>query len=121
MIIQSSEVLSVTGLLTMGAVLALFKPSFILKWVFGVIEAGVATKFLVQHWGLLVFLVGTLLFFASYHPEVQIPILIVAATEKCIGGGLILLGPLRRRPIALGIVAADSVMAILYLLILVTS
>ena len=113
-----SEVLIVTGLLTMGAIAAFLLPANILKFVFGSADPDAGNRFVVRHWGLLVFLVGALLVFAGRHPEVRLPVLVVAATEKLVGSWLILTGPLRRRPVALVIVAADSLMAILYLLIL---
>ncbi len=44
--------------------------------------------------------------------------MIVAATEKLVLGGLVIASPLRSRPITLGIVSADGVMAILYIVTL---
>ena len=113
-----SEVLIVTGLLTMGAIAAFLVPANILKLVFGIVDPDAGTRFIVQHWGLLVFLVGALLVFAGRHPEVRVPVLVVAATEKLLGSGLMLTGSLRRRPVVLAIVAADSLMAVLYLRLL---
>ena len=55
---HSSEVLIVTGLLTMGAIAAFLAPANILKLVFGIVDPDAGTRFIVQHWGLLVFLVG---------------------------------------------------------------
>ena len=113
-----SEVMIVTGLLTMGAIAAFLVPAKILKFVFGVVDANTGTRFIAQHWGLLVFLVGALLVFAGRHSEFRVPVLVVAATEKLVGSGLILTGPLRRRSAALVLVIADSLMALLYVLIL---
>jgi hypothetical protein len=115
---HASEILIVTGLLTMGAISVSLAPATMVKLLFGMVEPDAGTRFLAQHWGLLVSLLGGLLVFAGRHPEVRVPVMIVAATEKLIGGWLILTGPLRRNPVALVIVAADSLMAILYLLIL---
>ena len=112
---HSSEVLIVTGLLTMGAIAAFLAPANILKLVFGSVAPDAGSRFIVQHWGLLVFLVGALLVFAGRHSEVRVPVLVVAATEKLVGSGLMLTGSLRRRPVVLAIVAADSLMAVLYL------
>jgi len=115
---HSSEVLIVTGLLTMGAIAAFLAPANILKLVFGIVDPDAGSRFIVQHWGLLVCLVGALLVFAGRHPEVRVPVLLVAATEKLVGSGLMLTGSLRRRPVVLAIVAADSLMAVLYLRLL---
>ena len=113
-----SEILIVTGLLTMGAIAAFLLPANVLKLVFGIDDPDAGIRFVGRHWGLLVFLVGALLVFAGRHPEIRLPVLVVAATEKLVGSWLILAGLLRRRPVALVMVAADSLMAILYLLIL---
>ena len=112
------EILIVTGLLTMGAVAFVLMPAAMLKLVFGVAEPDVVTQTITRHWGLLLVLIGALLVFARYHPEVRVPVMVVAATEKLALAPLILARPLRRRPLPVMIASADAVMAILYLIAL---
>ena len=110
--------LNITGLLTRGAIVAFLAPTFVLKQVFGVTDVDTGNRFLAMHWGLLVFLVGGMLVYSGYRPEIRVPVMLVAATEKLVGSGLILAGSLRRKPIAITLVAADSFMGLGYLLLL---
>ena len=57
--------------------------------------------------------------YAAYHPETRVPILVVAAAEKLALALLVFTGPLRKRMLTVAIVAADAIMALLYVLILV--
>jgi len=116
----SGEILIATGLLTMGAFAAFLFPTTISHIVFGIITPDAGTRFIVQHWALLVFLVGALLVCAGRHPEMQVPVMAVAATDKLVGSGMVLAGPLRHRAAALAIVAADSIMGMMYLLMLLS-
>jgi len=112
------EILIVTGLLTMGAITFCVMPAAMLKLVFGAAEPDLLTQAITRHWGLLLVLVGAMLVFARYRPEVRVPVMVVAATEKLALGAFILAGPLRRRRLPLVIASADAVMAILYLIAL---
>jgi hypothetical protein len=111
-------ILVVTGMLTLGAALVFFIPDSVLKIVFGVSAPDDATRLVTRHWGLVVGLVGSLLVYAGYHPEIRVPVMVVAATEKLVLGGLVLGSSLRRRRLLVTIVAADAVMAIFYLIAL---
>ena len=93
-------------------------PAPMLKLMFGVAEPDTVTRTITRHWGLLLVLVGALLVFARYHPEVRVPVMVVAATEKLAMAALILVGPLPRRPLSAMIASADAIMAILYILAL---
>ena len=83
--------------------------------------ASPTTPLVARHWSLLVALVGGLLIYAAYHAEIRVPVMIVAATEKLALGVLVIASPLRTRPITLGVVCADGVMAILYVMALLKS
>ena len=50
--------------------------------------------------------------------EVRVPVMIVAAAEKLVLGGLVIASPLRTRLVTLAVVSADAVMALLYMLLL---
>ena len=89
-----------------------------LSYYYGAAPTEVVGIALVRHWGLLVFLVGVLLIYAAFHPEMREPITVVAAVEK-IGFGLGILGTsLRRHPIAAGIAVGDTLIPIVYVLYL---
>ena len=111
-------ILVVTGVLTLGAALVFFVPGLMLKIGFGVSAPDDVTRLVTRHWGLLVGLVGFLLVYAGYHPELRVPVMAIAATEKLALAGLVLGSSLRRRSLLMIIVAADVVMAILYLIVL---
>ena len=115
------QILIVTGLLTMTALASVVMPSTILKRVFGVENPDAAAIVLARHWGLLVALVGSLLVFAGYRPDIRIPAMVVGATEKLAIGAFVLATPLRRRGVLMMIAAGDALMAIIYLIVLSTS
>lgn len=112
------QILIVTGLLTIGAIAFFLMPAAMLKLVFGVAETDLATRTIARHWGLLVALVGALLVLAGHHPEVRVPVMVVAATEKLAIATLVLSSTLRQRSLPLMIASSDAVMAILYLIAL---
>jgi len=112
------EILIVTGMLTMTALTSVVMPSAILRRIFGVENPDVAATVLARHWGLLVALVGALLVFAGYRPDIRIPAMVVGATEKLAIGAFVLATPLRQRRILTMIVAGDAAMAITYLIVL---
>jgi hypothetical protein len=113
-----TAILLVTGLLTMGVIAVFLMPSLMLRVLFGVADPDEVTRIVARHWGLLVALIGILLVVASYHPELQFPVMGVAAAEKLAIAGLVLGSTLRRRPLLLIIAAADALMAILYLTVM---
>jgi hypothetical protein len=74
---------------------------------------------IVRHWGLLVGLVGTLLIYAAYHPEIRVPTLIVAIVEKAAFALGVFLSPFHRRPTVFVMALADAGMAAVYLIYLI--
>jgi hypothetical protein len=115
----AGTILLVIGVVTVLAVALVFAPRLGLRLVFGDDAPDILTKTLARHWGLLVALVGGLLIYAAYHPEVRIPVLAVAAIEK-LAVGLFFGTALPRRPIVMLVIAGDAVMALLCLLLLFT-
>ena len=102
----------------MTALASVVMPSAVLRRIFGVENPDVAARVLTRHWGLLVALVGALLVFAGYRPDIRIPAMVVGATEKLAIGAFVLATPLRRRVVLMMIAAGDAVMAIIYLIVL---
>ncbi|MFZ1018392.1 MAG: hypothetical protein WAN39_11020 [Candidatus Cybelea sp.] len=113
-----APVLLVTGILTLSAGVGLFMPRKALATFFGIDTSDAATLLLGRHWSLLIGLVGGLLIYAAYHPEIRGPVMLVAAIEKLVLGGLVVASPLRKRPPTVAVVGADTVMALLYIFFL---
>jgi hypothetical protein len=109
-------ILMVTGLATMGAIGAFVAPRRALKLVFSDETPREVTLVLLRHWGLLIFLVGALLVFAAYHPDIQVPAMVMAGVEKIVLAGLVFFGPLKRTTLVTMIAAIDTGFAVLYVL-----
>jgi hypothetical protein len=116
---HASLILAVTGVLTLLAGAGIVVPRLLFKTFFGLTTTDANAVTVARHWSLLIALVGALLLYAAYHPEARVPILVVAAAEKFALGLLVFTGPLRKRTLTVAIVAADVIMALLYVLILV--
>jgi hypothetical protein len=115
---HSELILLITGLATAGALVLCLAPVTMTKMLFGQAPSDAASLFIVRHWGLLVSLVGALLIYAAYHPDVRVPALVVAIVEKAAIALGLLISPLRRRPAVLLMVLADGGMALVFLVYL---
>jgi hypothetical protein len=111
-------ILVVTGSLTFGAIAMTAAPKLLLRLVFGVGAPDATTVTLARHWGLLVALVGCLLVYSAYHADVRVPVMIAAVVEKLVGA-VMFTTTLPRRPIIFVIAGVDTVMAALYLALLI--
>jgi hypothetical protein len=74
--------------------------------------------FLTRHWGVLLFVIGSLIVYGAYDPSIRSPVLTAAAIEKLAVGVLILAGRVPRTPAILTAAIADGIFAILYILYL---
>ena len=111
-------ILLITGLATAGVLVVFLAPVPMMKLLFGQAPSDALSIFIARHWGLLVSLVGALLIYAAYHPEVRAPTLIVAIVEKAALVLGLLISPFRQRPTVLVMVLADATMAAVYLVYL---
>jgi hypothetical protein len=112
-------ILIVTGATTAMALAQFIAPASVSRIIYGAAPTEVVGIALVRHWGLLVFLVGVLLFYAAFHPAVREPVMVVAAVEK-IAFSLGIFGTsLRQNPIAAGIAVGDTLIPLVYVLYLV--
>lgn len=111
-------ILMITGLATTGSLLLVMAPVPMMKVVFGQAPADALGLNIARHWALLIFLVGVLIVYAAYRPEIRVPTLIVAVVEKAAFAVGMLISPLRRRPAVLVMALADAGMAALYVMIL---
>lgn len=110
--------LVITGLYTAVACLQLFAPRASLALIFGIRTDDPFTLLLARHWGLLAGLVGGLLVYAAFHPEVRAPVVVVAVVEKLILVGLVFFGGWKRTPTATRTAVVDGVIAVVLLLLL---
>lgn len=111
--------LLITGLATAGALSLFVAPATMMKLLFGQSASDPLSLMIARHWGLLVFLVGILLIYAAYHPEIRVPTMIGAITEKAAFALAMLISPLRRRPVVLVMALADAGMAAVYSMYLI--
>ena len=108
------SLLLITGLATAGAVTLAIAPVTMMKLLFGQSPSDPLSLMIARHWGILVFLVGILLVYAAYHPEIRVPTMIGAITEKAAFALATFISPLRRRPVVLVMALADAGMAAVY-------
>jgi len=108
--------LVITGFITALAAVMFIAPRPLLKLVFNVEKADSITLLVARHWGLLVGLIGMLLVFAAYEPNVRVPAMAMATAEKIAIAGLIFLGPLKRNAVMWMIAFGDGTMAVIYLM-----
>ncbi|MBP6530303.1 MAG: hypothetical protein KA260_09285 [Burkholderiales bacterium] len=77
-----STILLVTGLVTMLPLLQFLFPAAILKLLNKIEIRDEAGLFFARHWGMMAFVVGGLLVYASGHPEARLPVISAALIEK---------------------------------------
>ena len=112
-------ILIVTGATTAMALAQFIAPASISRLIYGAVPTEMVGIALIRHWGLLVFLVGILLIYAAFHPEVREPVTVVAAAEKIAFSLIIFSTSLRRFPIAAAIAVGDILIPLVYVLFLV--
>jgi hypothetical protein len=115
---QTGAILIVTGALTACTFAAVFAPVAVLRLLFGATRPDQLTIMIARHWALLVTLVGCLLVYAAYHPEVRPAVMIAAIVEKLAIGLLVFASPWRRRLGAATVAGGDTAIALLYIWIL---
>jgi len=108
---HAGTVLLVVGLYTLLALPQVLVPRlFLARVTFGVQTDDAFTLLLARHWAVLAALVGGLLLYAAFHPEVQRPALLLGAVEKLALAALVFLGRWKRTPGATRLAAADALM-----------
>jgi hypothetical protein len=115
---QIQWILLITGVATAGALGLSLAPVTTMKMLFGQAPSDALSLLIARHWGLLVCLIGALLVYAAYHPEIRVPTLIVAIVEKAAFALGMFSSPFRRRPAVLVLALADAGMAVVYLIYL---
>src|SRR5215467_3144806 len=108
-------ILVASGVITAGAGLAAFLfPHLFLRLGFGVESPISSLVFFVRHWGVLILVVGALIIYGAYAPEIRVPVLVAAAIEKFAIGLLTFFGPVKRTPAMTAMAVGDSAFAVLY-------
>ena len=116
---QIELILLLTGLATSGALVMFLAPTMTTRMLFGRVSSNRLGILIARHWGLLIFLVGALLVYAAFHPEIRVPVLIVAIVEKLAFALVVMVSPFRRCRTAFALALADASMAILYVMYLI--
>ena len=108
-------ILVASGIITAGAGLAaLLFPHLFLRLGFGVERPISSLVFFVQHWGVLIFVVGALIAYSAYAPAIRGPVLVAAAIEKFAIGLLTFFGPMKPTSAMTAIAIGDGAFAILF-------
>ena len=116
---HSFAILLVIGLYTAAALPQFFAPRlFLEKVTFGAVTADPLTLLLARHWGLLAALVGALLVYAAFHPEVRFVAMLIAAVEKLGLAALLFFGGWKRTAAATRLAVADTLMGVVMVLCL---
>jgi|SRR6516164_6593148 hypothetical protein len=108
-------VLIVSGAATAGIIALAVAPRQVCYAIFRFELVDWLSNFLARYVGLLVFLIGSLIVYSAFHPEIRRPVLIAAIIEKTFFVACIVsLRPERRTTLALVAAAADALFALIY-------
>ena len=108
-------IMLVSGVLTLTMVYAVIAPHAAMHSTFGATLDGALAEIVVRNWGLLIGLVGAMLIYGAYHPDVRPLVLIVAAVSKLAFIGLVLLYGSQYLPTAGLAIGIDVVMVGLFI------
>ena len=75
-------ILQVSGALTCCVILLTFAPRFTMRFAFGEEVTGPIADLVIRSWGVMIFLGGSLLIYASFHPEARLPIMLFSIFGK---------------------------------------
>lgn len=108
-------VMLVSGLLTMTMIHAAISPDAALKGTFGDSLSGPLAEIVVRNWGALIALVGAMLVYGAFQPQVRTMVLVVAGLSKLTFIALILTFGTQFLGHQAGVaVAVDSVMVLVF-------
>ena len=108
-------IMLVSGVLTLTMIYAVIAPHAAMRSTFGATLDGALAEIVVRNWGLLIGLVGAMLIYGAYHPDVRPLVLIVAAVSKLAFIGLVLLYGTQYLPTAWLAIGIDVVMVGLFI------
>ena len=93
-------------------------PMWTVHHTFGEVPSGAVSIALARHWGLLLFCIGALLVYSAFHPALRGPAVVLASVEKAGFVACVFGTPVRKRPMASIMAAADAIMVLIYVLYL---
>ena len=108
-------ILVVTGLITALAIAQCVAPRRMLRLAFGFETPQPVTLLMASHWGLLIFLIGTLLVYAAFQPSVRVPSMVIGTVEKLFFAGLVFFADMPRTAPLKALAFIDTCIAVLYL------
>lgn len=114
-------VMVVSGALTLTMLQAAIAPDAALRAMFGETLEGPLAEIIVRNWGALIALVGAMLIYGAFRPQVRKLVLVVACISKVIFITLILILGAQYLGHAGIAIVADSVMVLLFIAYLVTT
>jgi hypothetical protein len=83
-------IMLVSGLLTCTMLYAAIAPETALQSTFGASLSGPLAEIVVRNWGILIFLVGAMLIYGAFKPQVRPLVLTIAGLSKLAFVGLVL-------------------------------
>jgi hypothetical protein len=107
-------IMIVSGALTLTMLSAVIAPDLVMRQTFGEPADGAAAEIVVRSWGILIGLVGAMLIYGAFHPEVRSLTLTVAIVSKMAYIVLVLLHGRTYLSTAGLSVGFDSVMIVLF-------
>lgn len=113
-------ILLVTGIITCSLVVGVFAPGVVLRYCFFEDRPSATQTLMVQHWFLVVALIGSLIVYAAFDPAVRTVVLTAAVVEKFSIGALVAVSRARNWRLAF-IASVDAVMGLLYVSYLLRS
>lgn len=114
-------VMLVSGLLTLTMVQAAFAPQAALRSTFGDSLEGPLAEIVVRNWGALIALVGAMLIYGAFRPQVRTLVLVIAGLSKVIFIFLILTYGTQYLGTVGVAVVVDSIMIVLFTMYLAAS
>jgi predicted permease len=83
-------IMLVSGVLTCTMAHAALAPHAMLQSTFGETVDGPLAELIARNWGALIFLIGGMLIYGAFHPEVRALVLVVAGSSKVVFIALVL-------------------------------
>ena len=120
-ILNFKWVMLVSGMVTLTMVQAAIAPQAGLRSTFGDSLEGPLAEIVVRNWGALIALVGAMLIYGAFRPQVRKVVLVVAGLSKIIFISLILIYGTQYLGKAGIAVVVDSVVVVLFITYLVVS
>jgi hypothetical protein len=115
-------VMLVSGALTLTMLQAAIAPSSALRATFGETLEGPLAEIVVRNWGALIALVGAMLIYGAFHPQVRKLVLVIAGLSKAIFITLILTFGTQYLGHQAGVaIVVDSIMVLLFIAYLVAT